>query len=71
MFLYEAGVAPFAAFPVTGILRYQSESNATQDGAHSPPIDPAWSRRLFTTLIGSWRETWRRPEMPFVFAQGK
>jgi len=68
-FLFDAGVRPFTNFPVTGILWYQGESNATQEGANSPPIDPAWNSHLFTTLIRSWREAWQAPEMPFIFAQ--
>lgn len=68
-FLFDAGVTPFAKLPVTGVLWYQGESNATQDGANSPPIDPAWNRKLFTTLIRSWRETLEAPELPFIFAQ--
>jgi len=68
-FLYEAGVAPLSRYPVSGILWYQGESNATQDGANSPPIDPAWNHRLFTSLIDSWRETWSSRQLPFVFAQ--
>ena len=68
-FLFDAGVAPLSKFPISGILWYQGESNATQDGANSPPIEPEWNRRLFTTLIRSWREAWQTPELPFVFAQ--
>jgi sialidase-1 len=68
-FLFDAGVAPVSKFPVSGIIWYQGESNATQDGANSPPIDPEWNRHLFTTLISSWRRAWSAPELPFVFAQ--
>lgn len=68
-FLFDAGVAPFTDFPLTGVIWYQGESNATQDGANSPPIDPHWNRRLFTTLIKSWRDAWRAPKLPFIFAQ--
>ena len=68
-FLFEAGIAPFSKFPVSGFLWYQGESNATQDGANSPAIDPDWNHRLFTSLINSWREAWGSSELPFVFAQ--
>lgn len=68
-FLFEAGIAPFSKFPVSGFLWYQGESNATQDGANSPPINPAWNHRLFLSLISSWREVRQARELPFVFAQ--
>lgn len=68
-FLYTAGVTPFTDLPVKGVIWYQGESNATQDGANSPAIDPAWNRHLFTTLIDSWRDAWQAPELPFIFAQ--
>ncbi len=68
-FLFDAGVAPLSKFPISGILWYQGESNATQDGANSPPINPAWNHRLFLSLISSWREAWSSHQLPFVFAQ--
>lgn len=68
-FLFEAGIASFSKFPVSGFLWYQGESNATQDGTNSPAIDPALNRLLFETLIGSWRRVWNSSELPFVFAQ--
>ncbi len=68
-FLFDAGVSPVSKFPISGILWYQGESNATQDGANSPPINPAWNHRLFLSLISSWREVWQARELPFVFAQ--
>jgi arylsulfatase A-like enzyme len=68
-FLFDAGVAPVSMFPVSGILWYQGESNATQDGANSPSINPAWNHRLFLSLISSWREVRQDRELPFVFAQ--
>jgi sialidase-1 len=68
-FLFDAGVAPLSKFPISGILWYQGESNATQDGANSPPINPAWNHRLFLSLISSWREVRQSRQLPFVFAQ--
>ena len=68
-FLFEAGIEPFTRLPVSGVIWYQGESNATQDGANSPAIDPAWNRKLFITLIRSWRDAWRNEKLPFIFAQ--
>jgi arylsulfatase A-like enzyme len=68
-FLFDSGVAPLSKFPISGILWYQGESNATQDGANSPPINPAWNHRLFLSLISSWRKAWSSRQLPFVFAQ--
>ncbi|MDH3584580.1 MAG: sulfatase-like hydrolase/transferase, partial [Phycisphaerae bacterium] len=68
-FLYDAGVRPLIQLPITGVIWYQGESNATQDGAGSSPTDAAWNRNLFTTLIRSWRNAWKSPRLPFIFAQ--
>jgi arylsulfatase A-like enzyme len=68
-FLYAAGITPFTGLPVSGVIWYQGESNATEDTAHRRPRNSAWNRKLFTTLIASWRDAWRAPKLPFIFAQ--
>lgn len=59
-YLYEAGIAPLAGYPLRGVIWYQGESNA-----HNV--------ELFTTefpaLVSSWRRTWNDEEMPFHFVQ--
>ena len=68
-FLYQAAVAPFENFPIKGVIWYQGESNATEDGAGSPAID---SKKNFSThrqLIESWREGFGSRDLPFYFVQ--
>ncbi len=59
-FLFEAGIAPLAPFPIAGVLWYQGESNAH---------DPATYERLFATLIGDWRGAFGKLSLPFLFVQ--
>jgi len=68
-FLFDAGMRPFAAFPLRGFTWYQGESNATEDGARGAPVAAAVNRRKLTALIESWRRAWDDPELPFLFAQ--
>ena len=68
-FLFDAGVTPFTQLPVTGVIWYQGESNATEDAGHRRPMNPVWNRKLFTSLIDSWRDAWQAPKLPFIFAQ--
>lgn len=58
--LYENMIAPLVPYTVRGIIWYQGESNARK---------PDQYRILFPTLIGAWRQAWRRPELPFLFVQ--
>lgn len=59
-YLYEAGIAPIAGYPIKGVIWYQGESNAHNVELHE--IE-------FRTLVDSWRNTWNNPEMPFHFVQ--
>ena len=59
-YLYESGIAPIACYPIKGAIWYQGESNAHNVELHEI---------IFPTLIDSWRNTWRNPEMPFYFVQ--
>ena len=58
--LYNAMVAPLINFPIKGILWYQGESNAGR---------PAEYANLLTALIADWRNKWKQPDAPFVYAQ--
>ena len=68
-FLFEAGMRPLVLMATAGFLWYQGESNATEDGAGSPAIDPAINEHKFKTLINSWRKAWGDEKLPFYFAQ--
>jgi sialate O-acetylesterase len=65
--LYGRAVAPLAAlFPVSGVLWYQGESNATDGGTPDAALDPAVMRQGIESLIASWRRAWHRSDLPFV-----
>ncbi|GAA5497600.1 hypothetical protein Rhal01_03796 [Rubritalea halochordaticola] len=68
-FLWEAGIAKILPLPVKGILWYQGESNATQDGAGGPPVDPALNKMKFKSLVKSWRQAWKDDSLPVYFVQ--
>ncbi|WP_159039867.1 sialate O-acetylesterase [Christiangramia fulva] len=57
--IYNAMIAPFTSYTLSGILWYQGESN-------TPNAD--YYHEIFTTLIKSWRETFGK-DLPFYFAQ--
>lgn len=59
-YLHEAGILPLADFTIRGAIWYQGESNAHDIEGHE---------RLFPLLVNSWRETFRNPDMPFLFVQ--
>lgn len=59
-YLYEAGVAPLAGFPLRGVIWYQGESNA-----HNVEL----FETEFPTLVDSWRKAWDDEAMPFHFVQ--
>ena len=58
--LYNAMIAPLAKYTFRGVLWYQGESNANA---------PELYERLFTGLIRNWRETFKEPNLPFLFVQ--
>ena len=68
-FLFESGIRPFTDSPVRGVIWYQGESNATEDGAGSPPIDPEKNFATHRQLIESWRSAWQDNDLPFYFVQ--
>ena len=59
-YLYEAGIAPLAGFPLRGFIWYQGESNA-----HNVELFAS----EFPALIDSWRKTWNDAALPFHFVQ--
>jgi hypothetical protein len=59
-YVFDAGIASFQGFQVKGVLWYQGESNADNSELY---------KIIFPELIGSWRQYWKDPELPFIFAQ--
>ncbi len=59
-FMYESAIAPLAPFAMRGVIWYQGESNT-----HNPMLHD----RLFSTLVGQWREVWGQGDFPFLFVQ--
>ena len=59
-YLYEAGIAPLAGFPLRGVIWYQGESNA-----HNVELFEV----QFPALVHSWRTAWSDTVMPFHFVQ--
>ena len=59
-YMYDAGIAPLARYPLRGVIWYQGESNAHDIATHA---------RLFPLLVDSWRRTWANPDMPFLYVQ--
>jgi sialate O-acetylesterase len=56
---YNAMIFPISNFTLAGVIWYQGESNT----------DAAFTyRKLFSTLIGSWRKAWKS-ELPFYYVQ--
>jgi sialate O-acetylesterase len=58
--LFAGMVAPWTPFPIRGVVWYQGESNAGRARQY---------RSLLPTLIGSWRQAWKDPDLPFVIVQ--
>jgi sialate O-acetylesterase len=58
--LYNGMVGPFIHYPVKGVLWYQGESNAGHPEEYS---------RLLQALIKGWREVYKNPDLPFIYAQ--
>ncbi|MGI8907021.1 MAG: sialate O-acetylesterase [Candidatus Sumerlaeaceae bacterium] len=60
MVLYNGMIAPLAPYALKGAIWYQGESNVTRADQY---------RKLFPALIADWREKWKSPSLPFLFAQ--
>ncbi len=68
-FLYDAGVAPLIPFAIRGVIWYQGESNATDTDKNGKPTNPVYERKLFGTLIKTWRNNWHQGNFPFLYVQ--
>ena len=53
-------IEPLGDFPIRGVLWYQGESDSNMAEAYA---------ERFPLLIKSWRELWRDPALPFLYAQ--
>ena len=58
--LYNGMIVPLLPYTIRGVTWYQGESNA---GA------AALYRKLFPTMIQSWRAAWHEPDAAFLFVQ--
>lgn len=58
--LYNAMIAPFTSFGLTGIVWYQGESNVSK---------PEVYEHLLPTLAKDWRTQFKQPEIPFLYVQ--
>ena len=58
--LYNAMIAPFVAFPITGVIWYQGCSNAKEYKNYF---------ELHKILVQNWRNKWENPQMPFIITQ--
>jgi len=58
--LYNGMIAPVSPYKIKGVIWYQGESNAGRAYQY---------RKLFPTLIRSWRSDFHNPKMPFYFVQ--
>lgn len=60
MGLYNAMIAPATGYPISGVLWYQGESNASHPDDYSTKL---------TAMIKDWRARWEQPELPFFIVQ--
>ncbi|MBZ5586462.1 MAG: sialate O-acetylesterase [Acidobacteriia bacterium] len=60
--LYNAMIAPLTPYPISGVIWYQGESNA------SPERVPMYAA-MFETMIRDWRRAWGIGDFPFLFVQ--
>lgn len=58
--LYNGMIAPLLNYTIRGAIWYQGESNSGQ---------PDLYKKLFPTMIKSWRTAWKNEEFPFLFVQ--
>jgi sialate O-acetylesterase len=58
--LYNARIAPLTHLPIRGVIWYQAEGNSG---------NPELYETLFPAMIQSWRESFGRPSLPFLFVQ--
>ncbi len=58
--LYNGMIYPLLNYRIKGVIWYQGESNVSRAYLY---------RKLFASLIESWRQDWNDPDMPFYFVQ--
>jgi sialate O-acetylesterase len=58
--LYNAMIAPLGQWPLTGVLWYQGESNASEPEAYAG---------LMRSLVTSWRQRFANEDLPFYWVQ--
>jgi sialate O-acetylesterase len=58
--LFNAMVAPLKEYTIKGILWYQGESNTGNPNEYAA---------LLKAFIQDWRNQWRQPHLPFIYAQ--
>ncbi len=58
--IYNNHVAPLAGYPISAVLWYQGESDAS---------NPVMYEEAFKTLINDWRAQWSDSDLPFLFVQ--
>ena len=58
--MYRGMIHPLARFPIKGFLWYQGESNGGEGDSY---------RQKMEALVGGWRRTWGRDDLPFYFVQ--
>lgn len=58
--LYNGMIHPLVPFAIRGVIWYQGEANTPRAYQY---------RKLFPTMIRSWRETWGQGDFPFLFVQ--
>lgn len=61
-YLFENGVRRWVNFPIAGIIWYQGESDAERQPSEQ-------NTRALTDLITSWREEFKKPNLPFIMVQ--
>lgn len=60
--LYNAMIHPMLGYPLAGVIWYQGETNASEQGAYR-------YRDQFKTMIEGWRTAWGQPDLPFLWVQ--
>ncbi|MEM1062840.1 MAG: sialate O-acetylesterase, partial [Planctomycetota bacterium] len=58
--LFNGMIAPLAPFGLTGAIWYQGENNVPRAANYD---------RVMRALIGSWRDAFETPDLPFLFVQ--
>jgi sialate O-acetylesterase len=58
--LFNGMIAPLLDYTVRGVIWYQGEANARAAELY---------KKLFPTMINSWRASWQNADMPFLYVQ--